>query len=172
MPNLTPPLKRLSAVYPLWLPVYRHLCAGRERAGVHSGWALIAWGLSSFLATPDYAGLSRYGSPVLWATIPAFYGAFQLAAAIAVRLKYRRWVDMGAAGIWGFLETFLYTSHARVVMLAVIPTFIVANALSVLLLPATTPAGSRGLVTEEPYALPTGTPPTNASATDAPSTID
>ena len=147
---------------PLWIPVYRHLCAGRERAGVHSGWALIAWGISAFLATPDYAGLSRYASPVLWATIPAFYGAVQLAAAIAVRLRYRRWIDMGAAGIWGFLETFLYTSHARVVMLAVIPTFIVANALSVILFPATSPVGSKELVNKEPHALPT----------DAPSTVD
>ena len=160
MPNFTPPPTRLSPIHPLWLPVYQHLCAGRERAGVHSGWALIAWGISAFLATPDYAGLSRYASPVLWATIPALYGAFQLAAAIAVRMKYRRWVDMGAAGIWGFLETFLYTSHARVVMLAVIPTFIVANALSVLLFPAAAPVGSRGLVTEEPHAMPTDAPPT------------
>ena len=153
--NKITPYTRISTMHPLWIPVYQHLCAGRERAGVHSGWALIAWGISAFLATPDYAGLSRYAPPVLWATIPAFYGAMQLAAAIAVRLKYRRWVDMGAAGIWGFLETFLYTSHARVVMLAVIPTFIVANALSVLLFPATAPIGSVGLVTEEHDVLPT-----------------
>ena len=151
----TTPSTRLSGLRPLWRPLWRHLCAGRERAGVHSGWALIAWGVSAFLATPDYAGLSRYASPVIWATVPTCYGILQLWSAIAVGLKSRRWIDMGAAGIWGFLETFLYTSHARVVMLAVIPTFIVANALSVLLFPADAPRGTEELVIEDPNALST-----------------
>ena len=153
---------------PLWIPVYRHLYASRERTGVHSGWALIAWGVSSFLATPDYAGLSRYASPVIWAIIPTLYGALQLWSAVAVRLRYRRWVDMGAAGVWGFLETFLFLSHARVVMLAIIPTFIVANALSVILFPTSAPAGAERMddtsANEDPDAL------SNANAPHTPGT--
>ena len=168
--NLTTPPTRPFRLRPLWRPLWRHLCAGRERTGVHSGWALIAWGLSAFLATPDYEGLSRYASPVIWATVPTLYGLLQLWSAIAFGLRGRRRVDIGAAGIWAFLELFLYTSHARVVMLAVIPTFIVSNILSVLLFPAMPPVGTAegihaGLVTEEPDALPN-----NAPVIDAPTT--
>ena len=126
--------------------VWRHLCAGRERAGVHSGWALIAWGVAGLLATPDYAGLSRYGSPVVWAVLPALLGAVQLASVLSASRSRQRTAGLAAAGVWGFLEIFLFTAHAHVVMLAIIPTFVLANALDVI--PTPNPFH------EESHALP------------------
>ena len=123
--------KWVSPLRSLWL----RFCAVRQQSGFQSGWGLIGWGIAAFLGTPDYAGLSRYASPWVWAIIPSLLGIVQLAVVFAGPAQWQRRMATSMAGVWFGLWVFLIASHAHVVMLTIVPTFVIANALTSLLPP-------------------------------------